>query len=329
MDILNRKPRVFGYIRASTDKQELTLMNQRQRIEQRFQSTTGPGDVREGYAWGGVYEDDDVSGRTRWFARPSGELMFRELERGDHIIVWKLSRACRSMADFCGCLEILKEAGVTIESIHENVDMSTPLGRFMMHIIGAFNEMEVETIKMQTKEGLDYKRRNGLPFGGKSPIGWRKEGLRKQSRFVPDHAERRLALTVANLRDGHKRSFKSIAREFAKAGYPTRQGGEWEVVTVMSLYTAAKFDFPTSITFGNMYVGYCYLRRNDLPITKENLPIVEARLEEIRRIRSQGRRVVESTEPPPISASEELRQAKKRKRLERMNRKLGLASAQD
>lgn len=326
MDVLNRKPRVFGYVRASTDKQELTLLNQRQRIEQRFQSTTGAGDIREGYVWGGVYEDDDVSGRTRWFARPSGELMLREMERGDHIIVWKLSRACRSMADFCSCLEILKEAGITIESIHENVDMSTPLGRFMMHVIGAFNEMEVETIKMQTKESMDYKRRNGLPCGWQSPIGWRKVGMGKASKFIPEHAERRLALTVANLRDNDKRSFKSIAREFAKSRYPTRQGGEWEVVTVMSLYTAAKFEFPTSITYGNMYIGYCHLRRNDLPITKENMPAVEARLEAIRRERSSGRPSFVNTEPPRISASEETRLARSQKRKERMNRKLGITN---
>lgn len=86
----------------------------------------------------------------------------------DVIVVWKLDRFSRSLKHLVTVLDELNSLGVGFISYSENIDLTTPTGRLMMHLIGAMAEFERELIRERVKAGIEHSRRNGsiadLPF---------------------------------------------------------------------------------------------------------------------------------------------------------------------
>lgn len=85
----------------------------------------------------------------------------------DCIIVWKLDRWGRSLKNLINSLSELQSLGVAFVSYQENIDMSTPAGKMMFHIIGAMAEFERELIRERVKAGIENARRKGRRFGRK------------------------------------------------------------------------------------------------------------------------------------------------------------------
>ena len=187
---------VFGYVRGSTSKQEITIQNQQERIQQYIALHSQPGGELHGVEFGGFFSDEGVSGKTPWFERPQGEVLLRQLRRGDHIIIFKLSRASRGNVDLLTSVERLVTAGVSLHSIHEKIDMSTPHGRFFVSVLGAMAQMERETLAENTREAMQYKIRRGLPASKYAPLGWSMRGERRESHYVPNDTERRWCLWI-------------------------------------------------------------------------------------------------------------------------------------
>lgn len=65
-------------------------------------------------------------------------------------------------------VEELRERGVNFRSLTDNIDTSTPMGRFFFHIMGALAEMERELIVERTRAGLEAARAQGR-IGGRRP----------------------------------------------------------------------------------------------------------------------------------------------------------------
>src|SRR6266566_7694989 len=87
----------------------------------------------------GVEEDnifkDKVSG-VKTDRKAFSEAM-THLRPGDALVVWKLDRAGRSLADLINTLQGLQKRGVDFISLTENIDTTTPAGKFMFHVLGA------------------------------------------------------------------------------------------------------------------------------------------------------------------------------------------------
>jgi DNA invertase Pin-like site-specific DNA recombinase len=81
------------------------------------------------------------------------------------IIVSKLDRLARSLRHLLGLLDEFNSLGVTFVSVGDQIDMSTPSGRFMTHILGAFGEFERAMIRERTLRGLEHARRKGKRLG--------------------------------------------------------------------------------------------------------------------------------------------------------------------
>ena len=107
-----------------------------------------------------------VSG-GRW-NRPELNRLLSQLRQGDIVIVWKLDRLSRSLKDLLLTLERIKAANADFKSLTEAVDTSSPAGRMMMQIMGAFSEFERAMLKERTKAGLDAAKREGR-IGGRRP----------------------------------------------------------------------------------------------------------------------------------------------------------------
>ena len=85
---------------------------------------------------------------------------------GDVVVVWKLDRLSRSLKDLLHIMERIGEAGAGFRSITEQIDTTTPAGRMMMQMVGAFAEFERAMIRERTSAGLAAARAEGR-IGGR------------------------------------------------------------------------------------------------------------------------------------------------------------------
>ena len=74
-----------------------------------------------------------------------------QLRAGDAVIVWKLDRLSRSLRDLLTIMEQLGEAGAGFRSLTEAIDTTTPAGRMMMQMVGAFAEFERAMLRERTQ----------------------------------------------------------------------------------------------------------------------------------------------------------------------------------
>src|SRR5271156_2775774 len=77
----------------------------------------------------------------RW-NRPELQKLLSQLRKGDVLVVWKLDRLSRSLRDVLTIMERVQERKAGFRSLTEAVDTTTPAGRMMMQMVGAFAEFE-------------------------------------------------------------------------------------------------------------------------------------------------------------------------------------------
>lgn len=119
-----------------------------------------------------IFEETASGGR---WDRPALHRMLEQLRPGDVVVVWKLDRLSRSLKDLLLILEKIEEAGAGFRSLTESIDTTTPAGRMMMNMVGAFAEFERAIIKERTCAGLKAARAEGR-------IGGRKQKLSQAQR---------------------------------------------------------------------------------------------------------------------------------------------------
>lgn len=101
--------------------------------------------------------------------RPQLQLALARLKPGDTLIVWKLDRLARSLADLLGILDRLQLVGASIKSITEPIDTGTPIGSFVIQILGAVAELERNIIRERTLAGVRAARARGAVLG-RAPV---------------------------------------------------------------------------------------------------------------------------------------------------------------
>ena len=103
----------------------------------------------------------------RW-DRPELHKLLDHLRSGDVLVVWKLDRLSRSLRDVLALMEQVQDAKAGFRSLTEAVDTTTPAGRMMMQMVGAFAEFERAMLRERTKAGLESARSEGR-IGGRRP----------------------------------------------------------------------------------------------------------------------------------------------------------------
>ena len=140
---------LVGYVRVSTVEQS----EERQIVELRDRAG-----VEKFFV-------DKVSAKSA--KRPKFDEMMNFLREGDELIVSEFSRLARSTTDLLNIVETLTKKDVKVRSLKEQLDTSTPQGRFMLTIFGAIAEFERELLLQRQREGIKlaqaagkYKGRN-------------------------------------------------------------------------------------------------------------------------------------------------------------------------
>ncbi|MFC1959160.1 recombinase family protein [Chloroflexota bacterium] len=124
----------------------------------------------KGWEVGRVYSDPGRSGRTA--IRPGFQAMINDAEQGqfDVIVVHKLDRFSRSLLDTLSYLGRLDKTDVSFISATEDFDFTTPLGKLMLYMLGAFAEWYVNNLAAETRKGKKQRAKSGgwngtLSFG--------------------------------------------------------------------------------------------------------------------------------------------------------------------
>jgi DNA invertase Pin-like site-specific DNA recombinase len=148
----------FGYVRASTQEEVRQGSNERQKgIITKYAKS-------KGYELE-FFEDRAKSGKN--IQRPDFERMLKSLDTKPKIVVVaKIDRFARSLSDLLRMLEYLDQKGIGFISVNDpGIDTTTPNGRLLLQILGAFAEFERNMINSRTKAGREQAMNRGVKFG--------------------------------------------------------------------------------------------------------------------------------------------------------------------
>ncbi len=112
---------------------------------------------------------EEAASGGRW-DRPELHRLLDHLREGDTVVVWKLDRLSRSLKDVLHIMERIRNAGAGFRSITESIDTTTPAGRMMMQMVGAFAEFERAMIRERTLAGLAAARAEGRVGGRRKKL---------------------------------------------------------------------------------------------------------------------------------------------------------------
>lgn len=146
--------RVGIYARVSTHDQQ-TLPMQLARMKEYV----------EHRGWTLAIEIEEIGSGAK--TKPKREELLRMARRRkiDAVLVWKLDRLGRSLADLVMTLNELREIGVVFVSLTESLDFSTPSCRAMAGMLSTFAEFERDIIRERVKAGIVSAREKGKSHG--------------------------------------------------------------------------------------------------------------------------------------------------------------------
>lgn len=240
---------MYGYGRASTDKQQITIKSQQEICERYFELRKASGSEHE---WGGWHPDAAVSATLHFQQRPMGEAILRKMVRGDAMVVSNFDRLFRSVIDCHYCIETFNERGLTLCILDAGIQTDTPLGAAMMKFIAIIKELEKEEISRRTRDAIHYKYRKGLPIHGQAPIGWQKKGYKSKSYFAPYEIERQWCYEIVKMREENGLGFARIGAFMRNNRGPSetyrdnydKASMRWPLKATTRAYIAAKLGFP-------------------------------------------------------------------------------------
>jgi putative DNA-invertase from lambdoid prophage Rac len=120
----------------------------------------------------------------------------------DVVLVWRLDRWGRSVADLLATLQELEHLGVGFVSLTEALDLTTPSGRAMAALLAVFAEFEREILRERVRAGLAHARQNGTRLGRPQTAALQTGQVRKLYRAGVSKAEiaRRLQIGRTSVR---------------------------------------------------------------------------------------------------------------------------------
>jgi site-specific DNA recombinase len=175
------------YARVSTDA----------RLEQEFNSLDAQREASEAYirsqtheGWSLVrarYDDGGFSGGS--MERPALQKLLLEVQakRIDVIVVYKVDRLTRSLADFAKLVEMFDAHGVSFVSVTQSFNTTTSMGRLTLNVLLSFAQFEREVTGERIRDKIAASKKKGIWMGGVVPLGYRVES--RALHIVEDHAE--------------------------------------------------------------------------------------------------------------------------------------------
>jgi site-specific DNA recombinase len=118
------------------------------------------------------YDDGGFSGGT--LNRPGVQRLLADVREGlvDVIVVYKIDRLSRSLADFARLVELFDEHKVTFVSVTQSFNTTTSMGRLTLNILLSFAQFERELGGERVRDKIAASRKRGIWMGGMPPLGY-------------------------------------------------------------------------------------------------------------------------------------------------------------
>ena len=166
------RKRCAVYARVSSDE----------RLDQEFTSIDAQKEAGHAYilsqraeGWTRVaddYDDPGFSGGNT--ERPALKRLLADIQAGriDIVVVYKIDRLTRSLADFSKMVEVFERHGVSFVSVTQQFNTTTSMGRLMLNVLLSFAQFEREVTSERIRDKIAAAKKKGLWMGGLPPLGY-------------------------------------------------------------------------------------------------------------------------------------------------------------
>jgi len=133
------------------------------------------------------YDDGGLSGAS--LQRPALQQLLSDIRAAgvDIVVVYKVDRLTRSLADFAKLVEEFDAHGVAFVSVTQSFNTTSSMGRLTLNVLLSFAQFEREVIGERVRDKIAASKRKGLWVGGPVPLGYRSVG--KALEVIPEQAE--------------------------------------------------------------------------------------------------------------------------------------------
>jgi site-specific DNA recombinase len=188
------------------------------------------------------YDDGGYSGGST--DRPDLQRLLDDIRarRVDVIVVYKVDRLTRSLADFAKLVELFDSHGVSFVSVTQQFNTTTSMGRLTLNVLLSFAQFEREVTSERIRDKIAASKRKGLWVGGNLPLGYEmKDGkiavVEEEAELVRSIFQRYLELGSVNelLRDLKERDIRTKCRLLStgatRGGIPFGRGALYYVLS--------------------------------------------------------------------------------------------------
>lgn len=191
-DTVQQRKRCAVYTRKSTDEG----------LDQEYNSIDAQKDAGHAFiasqrieGWSPVIDDyDDPAYSGGSMERPALMRLLGDIEAGkiDIVVVYKIDRLTRSLADFSKMVEVFDRHNVSFVSVTQQFNTTTSMGRLTLNILLSFAQFEREVTGERIRDKIAASKRKGLWMGGIPPLGYNVENRK----LVPNPKEAKLVRQV-------------------------------------------------------------------------------------------------------------------------------------
>lgn len=144
------------------------------------------------------YFIEKISGKD--MQRPKLQELLDFIREDDIVFIESISRLARNTRDLLELVEVItKEKKAQLVSLKEQIDTSTPTGKFMLTVFGAVAQLERDYIKQRQREGIDIALLNGTPYG-RPKIEIDEEFIKVYNQWKKDELTAVKAMQLLNLK---------------------------------------------------------------------------------------------------------------------------------
>lgn len=215
-----------------------------------------------------IYKDKGFSGKN--IDRPDLQRLKTDIESDKikRVIVYRLDRISRNIADFYQLYELMEKHDCEFISLSESFDTSTPMGRAMMGVLVVFAQMERESIQERVKDNYYYRiEEDGRWPGGPAPKGF-SNGKTKEKKptLIPNEDIEMVKIAFDMYANDVNTSLAQVGRRLYALGYRSnRANGSFDSVTIARI-----LQNPVYAVADNLLYKYFKMRKAKIASDEES-----------------------------------------------------------
>lgn len=197
-----------------------------------------------------IYMDAGLSGKSIKGRPALKELLEDATQRSfQTVICLRLNRLSRNLPDLLYAVELFDKHGISLHSLTEQFQTETPVGKFVLQMMGATAQLEREQISQNTQLGMNERSKQGKWNSGNQVLGYRWNSNPSDPRLsylevIPEEADlvrSIFEMYVSNL------GLKAITNQLNKAGHRTKRDKPFNIASVRGILT--NYNYIGKITY--------------------------------------------------------------------------------